>query len=361
MLTVFVRVLPDSDWVLAHNQRVRVHLGTAEVLARVAFLEAREAILPGERGWIQLRLEAPVVARALDHVVIRSYSPMVTVGGGIVAEPTPHKRRALDASATAALVDLVEGAPSARLKAVLGEASWEGVERRRLPVLLGSPASECDEALAELDGKFLETATRVFGFGTVEEGRALILAALDAEHAADSLRGEVPLSRLRIALPQWADARLADALMDDLAGRGALHLVGGGARRPGFTPEATPEQEAHLELLQGTYASAGLAAPTVPELPEAVAGRDDLWSLLRVLEGRGSLTLVADALYMDTDALEQAVALVRTELGGREGLGPSDFRDTLDVSRKHLIPLLNYLDGLGVTRREDKVRSVPSG
>ncbi|MYJ16997.1 MAG: selenocysteine-specific translation elongation factor, partial [Gemmatimonadetes bacterium] len=87
-VTARIELLPDTAWGIERGQRVRVHLGTSEVMARVFLLDCAE-IVAGEVAWAQLRLEAPLVARTRDHVVLRSYSPMTTIGGGIVAEPSP--------------------------------------------------------------------------------------------------------------------------------------------------------------------------------------------------------------------------------------------------------------------------------
>jgi selenocysteine-specific elongation factor len=199
----------------------------------------------------------------------------------------------------------------------------------------------------------------VFGEEVVAKAGTLIMDRLEAEHAEDPLRSEVPLNRLRTALPQWAPGRLADSILERLAGEGRLELVGGGARRAGFVAAPTADQVRACAALVDAYREAGLAPATVLELPDALSAREDIWSLIRRLEGEGALTPIADGLYIDTGVLGQAIERVRSELGGRTGLGPSDFRSVLGVTRKHLIPLLNYFDGLGVTLVEDQVRSVP--
>ncbi|MDE3005712.1 MAG: SelB C-terminal domain-containing protein, partial [Gemmatimonadota bacterium] len=103
----------------------------------------------------------------------------------------------------------------------------------------------------------------------------------------------------------------------------------------------------------------GLAAPTVDDLPDELTGRPDFWPLMRHLETTGRVTLIADGLYVACEEISSAVARIRDALAGRDGLGPADFREVLPVSRKHLIPLLNYFDGAGVTLRQAEGRSVP--
>ena len=94
-------------------------------------------------------------------------------------------------------------------------------------------------------------------------------------------------------------------------------------------------------------------------MPEPLSGRSDLWSLLHWLEARESVVQVADDLYMAAEHVRAAEARVRETLGGRSGLGPADFREALDVTRKHLIPLLNFFDTRGTTLRVGEGRSVP--
>ena len=149
--------------------------------------------------------------------------------------------------------------------------------------------------------------------------------------------------------------RVIDALVE----QGRLEAVDGGLRMPGFVPALTSEQEEVSAALLQALTGAGLAAPLVDELPERLRSRTDLRPLLRRLEERGEIRTVAEGLYIGSTELDRAAARIEEELAGRSGLGPADFRDVLPVSRKHLIPLLNYFDGLGVTLRDGGGRSVP--
>ena len=192
------------------------------------------------------------------------------------------------------------------------------------------------------------------------EAEQRVLAAVNAGHEEDSLRIAVPLARVRAGLPEWAPSELADAIIDALCAVGDLERAEGGVRKAGFRPELTPDQDAASTRLYQCLSGDGLAAPFVDELPEELTGRADFWPLMRQLESTGRIRLVADGLYVTTDELDAAIARIRESLGGREGLGPADFRDVLPVSRKHLIPLLNYFDGAGVTLRDADGRAVPA-
>lgn len=360
MLTVRAHVLSDSEWTLAHNQRVHVHHGTAQVLARCVALEAEE-LLPGETGWMQLRLEEPLMARGRDRLVLRSYSPVTTIAGGVVAESHPPKRSDLDAPTRAALEAALEGDDAAAVSALLALEGWRGVVRAELPVRSGLSEARVAAALDALQDSGVRVAAEHAVSGDVwGDARAQVLAAVRAEHARDPLRASVALAAIRAVVPSWAPAGLADGVIQELLAEGALVTESGGVRAPEHEPTLTDDQRRASERLRELVAGGGLAPPFVEEMPEELKDRADLWSLLHWLEREGSVAQVADDLYVASEHLTAAEARVRDALGGRSGLGPADFRDALDVTRKHLIPLLNFFDTRGVTLRLEDGRSVPN-
>lgn len=356
MLTARVRILEDSGWSLTHNQRVHVHHATSEVLARCVLLQQAE-LLPGEEGWIQLRLEEPLVVRVRDRLVMRAYSPVATFAGGIVAEVNPPKRNRLDQGTAGALATVVDGAPDDAIAAHLDLMGWDGAVIRGLAVQLGLPAAALSE---HLDGvEAFRAGDRLFAPVVLQEAEARILSAVAEAHARDPLRPTVSLSLIRASIPGWAPRALADAVIGSLVDSGRLESAEGGVRDPGHRPSLTAEQEEAYARLGSMLADVGLSAPFVDDFPDDLRSREDLWSLLHRMEGEGGAIQVADGLYMSSAHVEAAGVRVRTLLGGRSGLGPADFREALPVTRKHLIPLLNYFDGKGTTIREAEGRCVP--
>jgi selenocysteine-specific elongation factor len=198
----------------------------------------------------------------------------------------------------------------------------------------------------------------VSGSVAVEANRRL-LDAVDAFHRAESLRPGVPVEALRHALPRNANVALADGTLQGLVAGGRLTLLDGLVARVGFAPVLTPQQAATLEGLSEFYRSAGLAPPAVSGLPDPFGTHPDLWPLLLKLEADGRLTRVDPELFFWSEALKGAIENVRSVLAGRSDLGPSDFRDALPVTRKHLMPILARLDQTGVTIRRGNLRDVP--
>lgn len=394
MLTAELVALEGTGWSVEHGQRVRVHLGTAEVLGRlVLFLEepplaaepplASEPPLaakapaagraaaagtsggtapPGRPVLVQLRLEAPVVARSGDRFVIRSYSPLATIAGGVVLEPNPPKRKRLSAREREALGELGRGG----LDAVRGAArlaGWQGLPASALGVAAGC-ASETLAAFGSRSGKDAPAWRHddaLFDWEVVAQGEARILAAAQAHHEARPLDAGAPLDAIRRALPDRSHARLADGLAARLVRQERLVLEGKTARLPEFRAALRPDQERVAARIVEILAEAGLEGPSTAALLGRAGAGAEGEAVLDFLARRGRARLVGDAFWVSAQVLDRAAAAVTERLGGRAGLGPADFREALPVARKRLIPLLAHLDAQGVTVREADGRRVPGG
>ena len=178
----------------------------------------------------------------------------------------------------------------------------------------------------------------------------------------DPLRPAVPMALVRSAFPEWAHVDAPDAAIAALVADGGLEAAEGGVRTPGFEVTMSTDQERAAAELMAALGGGGLAAPMLDELPDGLRGRQDLKALVRWLESADRIRSVADGLWIPTAELDTAAERIRAELAGRTGLGPADFREVLPVTRRHLIPLLNYFDGVGTTRRgPDGARDVPEG
>ena len=353
MLTVALTSLAGSGWRIENGQRVRVHLGTVEVMSRVVLFGVDEAVA-GEPVLAQLRLEAPVVARCGDRLVVRSYSPITTIAGGTVLEPVPPKRKRVSRAERDALEALSKGGRQAVLGAV-ALAGWAGLEVGALGVAAawrGRASDDLADIAWRLDGV-------LFDRDIVAAGEKKLLGLVRRHHRSCPLEPGVPLSALRTALPGGAHSRLADGLASRLTARSRLVVEEKVARLPGFEPTLSPAEELLAERILKVLGDVGLKGPDTSQLQQAV---DDpgTGAVLRFLAMQGRVRLLGDLYWVTAAALERAATRVTEELGGRGGLGPADFRRVLPVTRRHLIPILAYLDARGVTQRLDDGRRVSS-
>ncbi len=370
MLTTHVTVLEDTGWTIEPRQRVRVHLGTAEVLARVALLwpEAGEGIAGGESGWLQLRLEKPVCARAGDLLVLRSYSPVTTIGGGVVVEASPPKRKSLSPDERSAMERLRDGSPAERVEALLLLAGDVGVPRSRLPVLTGLTPGSVEEVLGSRPGAdggpgspgWSERQGIVFGGGVMERSVHRVTQAVEAHHGARPLEGGMPLEAIRALFSRGGGDVLAAAAMDRLVSQEGLVVEGRLARKPTFAPRLDERHEPIRQAILGSYRDAGLTPPSNEEIAKGASDPALTEQVVGYLVAGGDLVALDGEYRILAEVLDGVVERIRGELAGRTGLGPSDFREVLPVTRKHLLPILLYTDKAGVTvRRVDGTRDVP--
>ena len=315
--------------------RVRVHLGTAEIMARIL---PRVTIQPGSTGLARLSLDKPMITRGEDRFVLRSYSPVTTIGGGRVLDPVPPKRR------TVWPETLASGKPEDRFQAALMRRK-EGVSTQLVPVLLGLPHA----AAAELARK--DSTARLLGDiwvarQTVDEVAARATALLREFHRTHISDAGMPLETLRHSL-RTRDF-IAEAAVNDALRAGRLRRVEGVIALAGFAPRVAggdPEIERVVRLLL----DANLTPPSIPEM-ERSSGRRDLLAVLRLAAARGQVEAVERDRYYAREALEQFTSVLN-ELGREGEIVPAAIRDRLGITRKYLIPLLEWADGKGITVR----------
>ncbi|MGN6390974.1 MAG: selenocysteine-specific translation elongation factor [Gemmatimonadales bacterium] len=323
------------------RSRVRVHLGTAEVMARV---QPRQPITPGGSGLARLALEEPVIARGGDRLVVRSFSPVATIGGGEVLDPSPPRRtpwpRRLDAAA-----------PEERLAALL-ERRPAGVASEDVSVLLGVPPAVARAVAAAAPG-----ITRV-GDRWVEEKKLTrleeaALALLKAHHRARPADPGLPLETLRHGL--HASEILIEHVLNRLVGSGRVRIEYGVARLSGFTPRVEGG-DAEVERVVRIVEEAGLTPPTLAEL-ERQTGRRDIGAILRLAARDGRVEAVERERYYARPALERFAATL-AEVGRDSPIVPGALRERLGITRKYMIPLLEWADAKGITERVGDARKL---
>jgi selenocysteine-specific elongation factor len=368
ILTVALRTTEELHAAIRPRQRVRVHLGTAEVLGRIGMVAGE--IVPGSVALAQLRLEEPVLARAGDRFVVRSYSPVHTIAGGIVLEADAVKRRRPGAAVLAALDSLrhalsdgaADGHDSEVVLAAIVLAGADGLERRLLPIATGLPPRRAEVAVHALRAadRLAVVGDRLVESERLADARHTVLNAVKAHHERHPMLEGMARESTRALLPrpeQW----LFDAAVEGLLLSGALTTVGNQLAAAGHEVHLDPEAEAARDRLEDIFARAALEPPELGELPVDLAGRADLQLLLRLLETGGSLLRLSATRWIHPTAVLEGTRRIRAQFDTGQAVGVSDLKDVLKLSRKHLIPLLEHYDRTGVTRREGDLRVVLPG
>jgi selenocysteine-specific elongation factor len=361
ILDARVDVLADAPRGLRTRQRVRVHHGTAEVLARVAALEESGEIAPGSRGFVQLRLEAPVVALPGDRFIVRTYSPQRTIAGGVVLDAHAQKHRGRDRAAARARLAALEGADrAARLAFFVESAGERGLPRAEAAARTGWRDDVLEAAAAEGSGRgaFVE-AEGVLVAREIFDG--LVRAAVvevESHHRSEPLSRGLARETLRERVFSHAAPELFRAALKKAEEAGALVAERELVRAAGHSLDLSPADAALRDRLEAIYRDAALEAPALEEAFARAGGdgakREHLRKLLQLLLDAGALVRVKEDLLFHREALERLTAALRDYADAHAPdrlIDVAAFKELSGVSRKYAIPLLEYFDRERVTRR----------
>ncbi len=350
--------MPGEDKPFVSGARVHINHGTREVLGRVLLMDA-EQLLPGEAGLAQVRLEEPLAPRYGDHFIVRSYSPVYTIGGGIVLDALPPRRTQLkdhERELLAALVAHDLSSASTGLLAARGVPMTSAQVAAALGVTRGVVADELNRA--RLDRLKVGSDTYFVTPDALEALVAGVERELLAFHDANPTTTGISKSALRDLVDKRVEPKVFDEVLARGAERGAVTVDGGQAYHPRAAVTAhNAEADAEAALLP-LIESQGLEPGSVAELA-ASAGVEQgtTRKVLGKLVNDGRVVRVNSELHFSAAAIEDARTTIAEEIGRRpQGATAADLRNALGVSRKYAIPLLEYFDARGVTKRVGDLR-----
>ena len=338
---------------LKNRAPVHFHAGTAEVEAEVRLLEQSEALRPGARAYVRLILRESLLAAPGDRFIIRMFSPVVTIGGGVVVDVTGHRYRRGD-RASQRLGTLERGPPAERVALLVRESKY-GMSLAELAVAtgLGEAAIEQaagSEALLAFHQPELWLVDREWSRTVL----ARVTEVLRDFHRQHPLAPGVPREEVRSREFPGAPPFLLDALV---ARGGGLVIEGEMLRLASHTVVLKQDEEQASASMEAVFEKAGLAVPPVSEaLAKSGVDPARARTLLQILLRQGRLVKIGDDLVFHRSALDGLRQLLAPYKGQR--LAVPQFKDLAGVSRKYAIPLLEYLDRERVTRRDGDQRVV---
>ena len=350
-LAVRLHLLPSWPKAMPHGVRVHLHTGSSEVLARVVLLD-REELKPGETAYAQLKCEEPLVVGRGDHYVIRSYSPVHTMGGGLVVEPHANYRRHRPEVIEELKVKESGGLAGVILEtlAKVGALPVAAPElAKRTGILPDVLAGELDALRQQGDAVALEGDLWLHrrGYATFV---GQVRDHLTRFYQQYPLRLGAAKEELRRKLLSGADQKAWGALLAAAAGRGDVAVERDRIALPGHRPQLTPQQSRIAAQLTAEAIAGGYAPPTLAELKEKLRAAD-LDEIALYLTEQGTLIRLGDDLILHTAHLEEAKKRTRAHLQAKGKLTVAEFRDLLGTSRKYALPLLEYFDENRYTRR----------
>jgi selenocysteine-specific elongation factor len=363
VLTARLRVSPGLARPVRHRSQARLHLGTAEVMTQVALLDADE-LRPDCSGLVQLFVKEPVTAIWGQPYILRSPSAEQTWGGGQILQPVAGKIRRRHLEIIERVECLGSDSKVERVRQVAWFAGYSGVTTFDVMRDAGLSGSQAQELLNELTASGHLVTLRVGGHRSISLAAELlaeleerILNQLRQCHEMSPLLALVDRSKLQAQFAYIGDDELVVAAVDRLIARG---LLVGDARRVALAdhkPRLSQAQRKLKEKIITAYREAGFQPPAAASFASQAGGHASaLKDLFDVCVGEGLLVHLGDEIYLHSEHEEELRRRVLERLSSGTGLTIAELRDLLGTSRKFAVPICEYLDRIGITRRVGDLR-----
>jgi selenocysteine-specific elongation factor len=348
-LDVFVEFLAANSKNLKNRALVRLHTGTSEIISRIILLE-KDELTPDEKGFAQLVLSDQDVVVAGDHFVLRSYSPVTTIGGGQIIDPLPKKHKRLNNKIIEDLNLLQKGALQEKISVILERAGFTGIGLQRLAFRLGIRAKKIREALENLfSGKkaFLldseeTTVISAHFFNQLEE---IIIRTITAYHQKNPLKEGISKEELKGSLENDVSPKLFNMVMGSLNKKETVISDKDNVRLAKHQVELAGDLDSLRQDIARIYDEAGLTPSSLTEVISKFGNRKTkAQSIINLMLKEGDLIKINEELCFSRKLLDN-LQNDYTKLLMKDGQAtPASFKELTGLSRKYIIPLMEYFD-----------------
>lgn len=393
MIDARLDLLPGAAKSLSQRARVRLHHGTAEVMARVVILQdpkssagdsdfkrsdekrvagqrsdsrlsERGSIQPGQTALVQIRLEEPMTALPGDRFIIRSYSPQITIGGGVVIDGLPQKHRIRDPDARKRLQQLEHADAGEQMANFIEMAGAHGVSDSDLAARTGATDEQIQSTTKTLvsAGRVLEVSSApllLISNESYSDLAAQVLETLSAHHRREPLSFGVSREEVRDRIFGQIRPEIFRAVIGRLVEQGKVSAERETLRLATHRPELNDSERTAKTALETAFKSAGLQAGTLEETAAAIGTKIDLArKLYNLLLAERKLVRIGDFVF-HAESIDELKGRIRARKPSNPKLDVAVFKEiTGGLTRKHAIPLLEYLDRERITRRVGNEREI---
>jgi selenocysteine-specific elongation factor len=353
---VFFEYLPSFSKRLKNRTLIRFHTGTSEVIARIILLD-RDEMAPGDSVYAQILLESPGVTMATDRFVVRSYSPVRTIGGGAILDPLPRKHKRHHPGILKEMKVLQGGSESERMALILQRAGLEGITTPLLSVRTGIHPTQVGKILQEMFSRQEAVlcdrdVQRVISSSVYGKLQEKLLLETKTYHERFPLKVGISKEELRMTLGDFIDPKLFNLTLRDLEKAGKITAEKETVRISDHCVNLQGDLEQLRERINRTYLDAGLTPPTEKELKGKLdSSFHDVDQILNVMLNEGLLIKVAEDLYFHHNIVQKLRNDYRNLILKEGKSTPATFKELTGLSRKFIIPLMEYFDATRLTIR----------
>lgn len=364
MLDVKLKLLKDSQRIIENRTRVRLYIGSKEVLCRVVILD-KENITPGEECFAQLRLEETIAASKGDRFIVRFYSPMITIGGGEVLDPNPTKKKRFDEEAIKALEIKSQGDSTEIVENIIEKNSDKFPTLKDLSVMTSNTEQELNELLEEL-----EKEKRVVRFDLAKDKYVIhseylvkltenMKKDISEYHEKYPFRMGISKEEMRSRFLSKAKPKLGDMIITHISEESNIVQASDKLQIEGFKVEFNGDSGKIKESIEKEYENAGFTVLKREDVVSSLSKTFKQNEVKQVFEALLDIKVIQklpDDIYIHSDLFEKAKSMIVGYIEDKGETTVGEVRDLLDTNRKMTLAILETLDGMRITKRMDDKR-----
>jgi selenocysteine-specific elongation factor len=343
--------------------RIRFHSGTSEILGYMVLLD-RETLLPGDTAPVQFRLETPVCCIKDDRYVIRSYSPVRTIGGGDILNPVSQKYKSKDTAIIKGLHNLAEQDDEKTIAFFLSINGYSGLTLNELRVMTNVPDKKLTAALqrmlAKQEAVLTDKEKQIYVHGSIFDAfKEKVLERLTAYHQENPLKEGMPAQELKSKFQYVDDARFFNILFNRLEKENLVVLDKNLVKLSEFKVALQVDQHEIKEKIADIYKKSGLTPPFFRTVCQDLdLDQKTARDVMQMLIDEKQVVKTKDDLFFDALTINDLATKLIEFLKANEKITTPQFKDMTGVSRKYVIPLIEHFDAIHLTLRVEDHRQL---
>lgn len=355
MIDIHLTVLKDCDREIRNATRLHLYHGARDILCKIVLLD-RDSVGAGESCYAQLRLEEEIAVKTGDRFVLRFYSPVETIGGGVILDSNPFKHKRNDAAVLESLKLKEGGSDREKISAALRDYSARFETLDFLQIQTGIPKEQFDQQINKLikdKVAFRVSDTVVIHTDYLNRLKDSAVKLLESYHKENPLREGMKKDEFRNKLIKYEDISVVDKITDSLVNRKVLKYVNNCVALADFeVQQDNNQQEIENAFLQGGFS---------PESPDQIAARfpkvKNFKQVLESLVNTGKLVRVEEKILLHADYYNKALTLAKEHVDQNGQITLAEMRDLMGASRKFAVAVLEYWDKRGITKKVGDART----
>ncbi|MBC2703056.1 selenocysteine-specific translation elongation factor [Desulfobacula sp.] len=346
-----------------NRTRIRFHSGTSEILGYLILLD-REELLPGDDAPVQFRLESPVCCIKDDRYVIRSYSPVKTIGGGAILNPASQKHKLFDTTVIQGLENLLLNDNDQTISFFLSLKGYQGLSFSQLRVMTNIPDKKLSAGLQKLLAKQqviqIDKEKQIYVNGSFfNDFKEKLIQKLEVYHADNPLKEGMPTQELKSKFQYIDNTKFFNILFTKLSREKLIVLDKNIAKLSTHEVALQVDQQDVKEKIKKIYQASGLTPPFFRTICQDLdIDKKNATDVLHMLIDEKAVVKTKDDLYFDSREIEKLEQKLIAFLKENESITTPEFKDMTGISRKYVIPLIEYFDSTNLTIRVGDTRQL---